>query len=178
MAGMLSPSPSSMPSCTGSETEEARGASASLRCRHVRIRSRCWRAPGRLASIVPCAIKCGAIVTMPLLSPRFEAPPYVLASAGSACGAIQTEAAVQVVDLVPREIRQTIAIRCPETTAADVRRQWRFPAAQLLLRPQCLLLPVSSSLFKHQGGFVGFFSYFSAASIECHIPPLPDILRV
>ena len=95
-----------------------------------------------------------------------------------AFGASQTEAAVQVVDLVPREIRQTIAIRCPETTAADVRRQGRFPAAQLLLRPQCLLLPVSSSLFKHQGGFVGFFSYFSAVSIECHIPPLPDILRV
>src|SRR5262249_47733380 len=62
-------------------------------------------------------------------------------------------------------------IRGPKTTAADVRRPWRFPAAQLLLRPQCFLLPVSSSLFKHQGGFVGFFSYFSAASTECHTPP-------
>jgi hypothetical protein len=41
-----------------------------------------------------------------------------------AFGAIQTEAAVQVVDPRAREIRQTIAIRCPKTMAADVRRPW------------------------------------------------------
>lgn len=162
--------------CTGSETEEARGASASLRCRHVRIRSRCWRAPGRLASIVPCAIKCGAMVTMPSAVATIRSASLCACKCrkclrrdsdrGSGAGRRPRAKGN------PANHRYSVSRNnrsgCPPTVAIS--------SGSIILRPQCLLLPVSSSLFKHQGGFVGFFSYFSTASIECVTYPLPDIL--
>ena len=77
-----------------------------------------------------------------------------------AFGASQTEAAVQVVDLVPREIRQTIAIRCPETTAADVRRQWRFPAAQLYCGHNAFSFLFQVPCSNTRVGLLGFFRIF------------------